>query len=78
MCPAIDAWEYHGPKIIDMEEHRTSQTLQTKFDTNAKDQRFLTYLKGYYHHGATQYSAVWIGGAPDGTCLLYTSPSPRD
>ena len=60
-------WEYGNPKIIDMEEHLTPQTLQARFDANAKEQRFLTYLKGYQHHGATQYSAVWIGGAPNGT-----------
>ncbi len=49
-----------------MEEHLTPSTLQGVFKRNFDAKRFLVYLKGYFHQGATRYSAVWLSGAPDG------------
>ena len=58
-------WEYHSDQVISMEEHVTHADLQSRFDAHKSNGRFLTYLKGYFHKGTTQYSAIWIGGAPN-------------
>ena len=40
--------------------------MGTIFQQNLNANRFMTYLKGYSHKGATYYSAIWVNGAPNG------------
>ena len=40
--------------------------MGTIFQQNLNANRFMAYLKGYVHQGATYYSAIWASGAPNG------------
>ena len=46
------------------------------------DQQFVTMCRDILDHGTTtegqKVRPVWEDGTPAYTCLLYTSPSPRD
>ena len=61
-------WEFRGTAgaDFDLREHIEPASMGTIFQQNLNANRFMTYLKGYVHQGATYYSAIWVKGAPNG------------
>lgn len=61
-------WEFRGTAGVefDLREHIEPASMSGIFQQNLNAHRFMTYLKGYFHQGATYYSEIWVDSAPNG------------